>query len=191
LNLPLDKGIILFGAVSADSDRNKGMDLLLEALNFIIQNDKDFALRNIIVVFGTNNKSLDLIFPLPVVCLGVIKDEQLLPQIYSSADLTVVPSRRESFGQVASESSSCGTPVVAFETTGLIDIVVHLKTGYLAEPFSTVDLAEGIKMIVEDVGLRNFMSNMARERAITTFDIDITTQMHINLYSQIIDENHL
>jgi glycosyltransferase involved in cell wall biosynthesis len=182
LNLPSDKKIILFGAVSADTDRRKGMDLLIDALNIIVNSDANFAKQNLLVVFGTNNEHLSAKFPLPVVCLGMIKDESRLAQIYSAADLTVVPSRSESFGQVASESLSCGTPVVAFNTTGLKDIIDHLETGYLASDFETADLAYGIKLITEDSDMRIKMSSEARQRAAARFDINVTTRMHLELF---------
>ena len=62
--------------------------------------------------------------------------------------MLVVPSRVESFGQTASESMACGNPVVAFSTTGLKDIVDHKVNGYLAKPFETEDLANGIKYVM-------------------------------------------
>ncbi|NCC33721.1 MAG: glycosyltransferase, partial [Chloroflexia bacterium] len=39
---------------------------------------------------------------------------------------------------------TCGTPVVAFNIGGLLDIVEHQRTGYLAQAFGTEDLAAGI-----------------------------------------------
>ena len=52
--------------------------------------------------------------------------------------------RQEAFGQTAFERLACGTPVVCFDATGLLDIVEHQINGYLAKPFDTSDLAAGI-----------------------------------------------
>jgi len=185
LNLPRDKTIILFGSMYADIDRNKGMDLLIESLNILASNDASFAKRNLLVVTGTDNESLPEMFPVPAVSLGMIKDEHKLALIYSAADLTVVPSRSESFGQVASESLSCGTPVVAFNTTGLKDIVDHLETGYLAHDFQTNDLANGIKLLAEDPDMCRQMSSVARQRAVERFDINVTARMHLALFERL------
>ena len=54
--------------------------------------------------------------------------------IYSAADIFLIPSRIESFGQTAAEAQSCGTPVIGFDIGGLRDIVTHNKNGFLIEP---------------------------------------------------------
>ena len=51
-------------------------------------------------------------------------------KLYSLADVTIVPSKMEVLGQTALESLACGTPVVAFNNTGLSDIIIHKKNGY-------------------------------------------------------------
>ena len=45
---------------------------------------------------------------------------------------------------------ACGTPVVGFNIGGLEDIVVNKSNGYLAEPFNTKDLANGIEWIINN-----------------------------------------
>jgi len=50
-------------------------------------------------------------------------------------------SRQEAFGQTASESLACGTPVVSFGVTGLIDIVDHKLTATLQNPMTPATLS--------------------------------------------------
>lgn len=59
------------------------------------------------------------------------RPQEELPQIYSAADVTVVPSYHESFGMAAVESLACGTPVVATRAGGLMTVVRQGETGYL------------------------------------------------------------
>ena len=51
------------------------------------------------------------------------QSHQLLSTWMRAADVTLVPSRSESFGLVALESSACGTPVVASAVGGLLTLV--------------------------------------------------------------------
>ena len=51
--------------------------------------------------------------------MGKISSIYKMATIYSAADIFVIPSRIESFGQTAAEAQSCGTPVVGFDIGGL------------------------------------------------------------------------
>jgi glycosyltransferase involved in cell wall biosynthesis len=89
--------------------------------------------------------------------------------LYSAADALVVPSRQEAFGQTASEAHACGTPVVAFNVCGLPDIVEHQKTGYLATPFDTEDLARGIQWVIADRSFQQKLRQQSRAYAVNHF----------------------
>ena len=65
----------------------------------------------------------------PIRFLGKLHGDEELCMLYSAADVLVVPSRQEVFGQTASEAHACGTPVVAFKVGGLAGIVQHQKPG--------------------------------------------------------------
>ena len=62
----------------------------------------------------------------------------------------IVPSKMETFGLTALEALSCGTPVVAFNKTGVSDIVKHKENGFLAEFMNEKDLANGIDWILKN-----------------------------------------
>ena len=91
----------------------------------------------------------------------------------------MVPSRQEAFGQTASEAQACGTPVVAFNIGGLPDIVEHQRTGYLAEPFETEDLATGIRWVLDHRSqrfLRNLVMGGVEACVSDAMSIDIRKQ---------------
>ncbi len=58
-------------------------------------------------------------------------NQDQLPEIYSSADLLILPSHFDTFSNVILESLSCGLPVVAYNTKGPKDIIRDRKDGFL------------------------------------------------------------
>jgi glycosyltransferase involved in cell wall biosynthesis len=101
-------------------------------------------------------------------------------------DVMVVPSLQEAFGQTASESMACGTPVVAFGATGLLDIVDHKINGYLAKPFDTDDLKNGIEWVLNTPNYDELCKN-AREKVLREFDSKIVAKRHIELYEEVLE----
>ena len=57
-----------------------------------------------------------------ITLLGEVAPDDLVP-LYGKASVTVLPARAEAFGLVLVESLACGTPVVALEQGGPLDIV--------------------------------------------------------------------
>lgn len=139
-----DERTILFCSSGIASDYYKGADLLREALQLIRNNRYNVKL----IVFGIHMPEDFAALHIPCEYIGRIDNDRSLRALYSAADILVVPSRIESFGQVASEAQACGTPVVAFNSTGVADIVGHLNTGYLARYCDSSDFAHGIEYIL-------------------------------------------
>ena len=74
----------------------------------------------------------------------------LLSTYYRAADVCLVPSRSESFGLVALESTACGTPVVASAVGGLRALVEDGRTGFLVESRDPTDFAAATERILTD-----------------------------------------
>ena len=186
LDIKSSKKIVLFGAINIINDVRKGASLLFDALRIFRKiSNANLQKKVLLVAFGQDLKGLELDTDFPIKFTGHIKDNKQLNIIYSAADVFVNPSLQESFGQTASEAHACATPVVAFSNSGLVDIVDHLKTGYLAKPFNTLSLAEGIKWILEDEKRNKMLGDKARKKALKTWDYNIVSNMYANLYDQI------
>lgn len=100
---------------------------------------------------------------------------QLLSTWMRAADVTLVPSRAESFGLVALESAACGTPVVASDVGGLTTLVVDGETGFLVAERDAVHWADVVERALDPLrttALSNAAVLRAREytwrRAATT-----------------------
>ncbi len=66
-----------------------------------------------------------------------------------AADATLVPSRAESFGLVALESSACGTPVVASGVGGLTTLIDEGVTGYLLPERDASAWADAVERVLD------------------------------------------
>jgi glycosyltransferase involved in cell wall biosynthesis len=185
LNLPQDRQLVLFGAIA--SDRRKGFHLLLSALHQI---DKyRWKDRVELVVFGASQSAQLLDLGFNTHYLGYMRDDISLALIYSAADVMVVPSTQEAFGQTAIESLACGTPVVAFSATGLKDIVVHQQNGYLATPFEVEDLAAGIAWVLAEEERHQKLRFCAREKSLQNFTAEIQARRYLSLYEEILEKS--
>lgn len=56
--------------------------------------------------------------PKNLILIGATETQDQLATYYSTADLTVIASRRETFSMITAESLCCGTPIVGFEAGG-------------------------------------------------------------------------
>ncbi len=175
------KEIILFGAMNATSDLRKGFSELSQALLRIRSNEIELA------VFGASQPQNEPDLGFPIKYLGRLYDDLTLRVAYSAADVMVVPSLQEAFGKTASESMACGTPVVAFGTNGLLDIVDHKQNGYLAKPFDSFDLAQGIEWILAHPN-HDLLSQNARQKVLDNFEAGKVARRYMALYEKILEQ---
>ena len=118
-----------------------------------------------LVIFGQERSALQQSFGLPVHCLGHLHDAVSLRLAYSAADVMVVPSRLDNLPNTATEAMACGTPVVAFRTGGLPEIVNDGISGRLADAFDPEDLAHCIASVVFHPEKQRAMAQQARQQA--------------------------
>ncbi len=183
LNLPLDRHIVLFGALGGTRDPNKGYSLLLEALNLLAGSSASI----LCVVFGQGEPRDALPLPFPVKWMGHVSDDATLALLYNAADVMVTPSKLENLPQSATEAQACACPVVAFDCTGLPEVVEHRATGYLARPFDPADLAHGIAWVLEDSTRRAMLRHAARDRAQRLWSPDVVIPAYLALYASVIE----
>ena len=164
LGINPDVVVVAFGAIKGTKDFRKGFDLLVSAIRLL--SVQGYSNETEYIVFGQSEPNIPLNLSATVKYMGYLHDDWTLALLYNSADVMVVPSRQEAFGQTASEAQACGCPVVAFNSTGLRDVVEDRMTGYLAEPFSPEDLANGIRWVLQDSSRGAELSDHSRKRAL-------------------------
>jgi glycosyltransferase involved in cell wall biosynthesis len=178
-----DKKVILFGAANIN-DRRKGISYLVDALKLLRKDHPDNAQIEV-MIFG-KNKHFDVSqLPFPVHELSLVTSQQELAEIYSLADVFVTPSIEDNLPNTVMEALACGTPVAAFNTGGIPEMVDHGQNGYLAEFKSAADLAKGMyELLYADNYVE--LSQNARNKVLRDFNNETVAQQYINLYQSLL-----
>lgn len=184
LCLPQDKKLILFGAFGGTGDRNKGFPLLLAALQRMSAGGWKDAAE--LMVIGASEPACSVPFGMKTRYLGRLRDDISLVLAYAAADILVVPSIMENLSNMVMEAMACGTPCVAFNQGGMPDLVEHGRTGYLARPFESDDLAAGIGGVLEEDVARREMGQRSRRKMEEDFALDKVAQRYAALYREIL-----
>jgi glycosyltransferase involved in cell wall biosynthesis len=177
LNFSNDKKIVLFGAMGGGRDFRKGYDLLIDALNFLSARDDILC-----VVFGQSEPKDPIGIPFPIRWMGHVGDDATLALLYGAADVMIIPSRQENLPQSGTEAHACGCPVVAFNCTGLPDVVDHGTTGYLAEAYKAEDLARGIAWVLDDKVRNTNLGLAARKKAESLWSAKSVVPAYLAVY---------
>jgi glycosyltransferase involved in cell wall biosynthesis len=180
LDLPANKKLIMFGAMSATEDKRKGLSFLESALNILVKNDDSLRL----VIFGNNDENISKSLRAKTIFLGHLKGLHNLAYAYSAADVFVAPSVQENLGTTIMESLLFGTPVAAFNVGGNSDLIDHKKNGYLAPTVCAAELAQGIRWIISDNGSE--LGRNARVSVEKKYNTEKVVNQHISFYNEII-----
>lgn len=156
----VDNRVLYVGRLVAD----KGVAELIKAIALLRERGRDVHLR--VAGDGPDRQALaslasDSGIPDHVRFLGALPQEEL-PDLYRRATLVAVPSFREGLGLTAIEAMACGCPVVASDIPSLREIISDGRTGLLAKPGDTNDLARAVEAVLDDESLRESLASNAR-----------------------------
>lgn len=177
--LPLDKKLILFGALSATASLRKGFSELSFALPLV--SGENIALA----VFGSSSPQNAPNFGFETYYLGHLHDDYSLALLYSAADVFVLPSKEDNLPNMILEAMACGVPCVAFDIGGMPDMIDHQLNGYLVKPYDARDLAQGISWTLEDEDRRKILSQNARQKAEQEFGAELQAKRYLLIYEEI------
>lgn len=174
LGIPPGAKVVLFAAADV-RNRVKGYAHLLEALRGLGDVEALFLLT---VGYGQPEVPQTV----PSLHLGKVASDRIMQIAYSAADVYVMASVQESFGQTVTEAMACGTPVVAFAVGGMLDTVRPGVTGLLAETGSAADLREAIRHVLCDDDARSRLAEASRRVAVEEYSSALQAQRYAKLY---------
>ena len=139
----------------------KGLINLIQAFSKISARNSD--LRLLIAVGKAPDRLIDEFDQAYSMLLGYIKLHNIqdktivktftldeITEVYKAADVFVLASENETFGQVFIEAMSSGVPVIGTKVGGIPEIISDSKNGYLVLPNDVSALAQKIEKLIND-----------------------------------------
>ena len=156
----------------AKLEGNKGHDVAIEALDRVSRQGLDLVY--VICGNGALEKELRALAadrPFRTIFTGLLDTKDLVAAL-SAADLVVHPSLREIFPNAVGEAMSCGCAVIATDAGGTGELLgTDGSTGVLVPPGEPDALAEAVRLLVMDRGLREEIGAAARRRIEEEFSL--------------------
>ena len=109
-----------------------------------------------------------------------------LPALFRSSDVAVCVPWYEPFGIVPLEAMACGVPVVASAVGGLVDTVVHGKTGLHVPPRNPDQLADALVELLPDADRRRALGAAGARRARARYSWDRVAAQTLQSYADLL-----
>ena len=116
---------------------------------------------------------------------GALPQRTLVP-FYQRATALVIPSELEGLGLVGVEAQLCETPVIAFCSGGLTDIVRDGVSGLLVPPGDPSALVAAIDRIIADPARAASLGRAGRAQALATFSPVAAASAYQKVYTEAI-----
>jgi glycosyltransferase involved in cell wall biosynthesis len=109
-------------------------------------------------------------------------------EVWGRAAIALLPSSYgEGVPKALLEAASCGRPIVASDTPGCRDVVVHGETGLLVPPHDIAALAAAIRTLVNDPDLRTRMGVAGRARVLSEFAEETIAEQTLALLRSLVE----
>jgi glycosyltransferase involved in cell wall biosynthesis len=100
-----------------------------------------------------------------VMLLGKIPRKRVM-DLYSQASIVVLTSFEETFSLAVAEAMATGTPVIASPVGMIPETIENGKNGFIINPTDPNDVAQKIRILLEDTNLRKKMGEAGKITAI-------------------------
>lgn len=111
---------------------------------------------------------------------GISRNQEELSELYSTANVTLIASKRETFSMVCAESLCCGTPVVGFKAGGPETISLP-KYSQFVEYGNIAELQLALQKMLEENWDKEAISNEGQK----TFNKDVISEQYLKIYEQL------
>ncbi|WP_145574019.1 glycosyltransferase [Yersinia alsatica] len=185
MRLPMNKKLLLFGAMSSTSDPRKGYALLKNALLKLKQSNEINDVE--LIIFGSSGEKSDEDVGIPTHYMGRIYDDITLCLLYSAVDIFIAPSLQDNLPNTIVESLACGTPCIAFDLGGMPDLISTSEYGHLVNPIDVDSLYNAIQ---EQLSVKRNSNILSTLSASIRSEYVIASEYN-NVYKMLCDEKSM
>lgn len=187
LKIAPEKFVIMSGFMPSKNDKHKGTQFLVDALYELSRRPEIPNEQIELVIFGNKDEENVPKFPFKTTFLGTINKDEHLAKCYAAADAFITPSLEDNLPNTVMESLACATPVIAFTTGGIPDMVKHLQNGYLAKYEDANDLADGMEWLFLHEQ-KEEVQKEARRSILAHFSPTVVAEQHLALYLKLLND---
>ena len=187
-SVPKLKKVVLFlGRLEAQKDPMT----LLRAINYLKLTNQSLLDKTVFKFVGDGN--------LAEYCFEYAKANHLLGYVnftgwsddkwkeLLSADVLCGPSIHEACGLVFLEAGLCKIPVVATDTEGIPEVVVHGKTGLLSPIQDHISLSENLVTLLTDSAYSDQLGENSREYVLEAYKLLDMQNQYLKLYKKMLE----
>ena len=166
----------------------KGLDLLINTVKHLIKRYPD--LRLIVAGEGDFSKYLSASSPLwtQITFTGFLSPKSL-QELYTIADIGIIPSLHEEFGYVAIEMMNHKIPIIANDTTGLSELIDDGINGFKvhinSRQTTCKELVDKIIYLIENPDIRKNIGEKARNKLNCHYNIRFFEKQMLALYNSL------
>lgn len=166
-----------------------GIDNLIKSLAILYRNYPAESWRLLLVGGGSQQMELKILVSSlgmeeRVIFLNFVGHAEL-PKYLKISHVFVRPSRSEGLGNSFLEAMAAGVPVIGSRVGGIPDFLEDRQTGLFCDPEQPQDIAEKIKLILEDENLRKNIVKKARALVEEKYNWDKIAEEYRQLYETI------
>jgi glycosyltransferase involved in cell wall biosynthesis len=178
LGLSAHEKVVLMGAHSLVNPY-KGATFALQAVRSVSDLDP------VALVLGHPSPEVqEVLQGVRVITPGFVAEKARLANYYAAADLLLFPSLADNLPIMIQESMAAGSPVLAFNTGGIPEMIEHDKTGWLVERRNQAALNSTLRSILVQ-GVPVNMGVSAKEAIHRSFSMDDFVSRHLELYREV------
>lgn len=176
--------VLLIGAQNL-AERRKGYSLLYKALFKLSKEAKDIDLSKIAIAsLGEADEQIKSL-SFKTITLGRLDDEAEVADAFAAADIFALPSLQDNLPNTAIESIACGTPVLAFPSGGIPEIITHGETGWITSEITADALYAKLRDCLANSEKMQQLRPQCREQSLQRYSSEIYSKNYINMYREL------